>query len=251
MSVIEDFKAALPGNREHAYARVAGAMYVFGDGMLELGDFITSRIAGNASFADSAHRIAASKGMYRLGTACHVVTTLTLIWLAVGFYVVLRSVDARLALVALLCWVVETGLSALGNVFDFASLKISLSAASSSVSEVGSLGHLADLADRMSGLAFNLGIIVFSMGSIIFYILFLKSRYIPRAIAGFDLAASALIMAIGFTNLVHPGFSSFATYGYIAMSIAEFGTGLWLMVVGIKVAPNGSEPIVTSEGISR
>jgi hypothetical protein len=231
-----------PGHAELVYARVAGVMYVVGDGMLELGDFITSRITGDASFADSANRIAAAEGMYRLGAACHVVTTLTLIWLAVSFYVVLKSVDSRLALVALLCWIVETGLSALENIFDFASLKISLAAANSPVSESGLFGHFADLADRMSGLAFNLGIIVFSMGSIIFYVLFLKSRYIPRAIAGFDLTASALIMVVGFTNLLHPAFSSFATYGYIAMSIAEFGTGLWLMIRGIKIAPNVGSP---------
>ena len=106
----------------------------------------------------------------------------------------------------------------------------------SALPESPPLGPLVGFADRVSGLAFNLGIIVFSMGSILFYVLFLKSRYIPRAIAGFDLAASALILVIGFTNLLYPAFSNFTGYGYIPMSIAEFGTGLWLMIVGIKVA---------------
>ena len=247
MSAINSTKAAFPGRRELVYARVAGAMYVLGDGMVDLGDMITSRIAGDSSFVDNAHRIAAAEGMYRFGTACHVFTTLTLIWLAVAFYVVLKPVDSRLALVALLFWVVETSVSAFINIFDFVSLRLSLSAAGTAASELPALGQLAGFADHMSGLAFNLGVIVFSMGSMVFYFLFLKSSYIPRAIAGFDLAASALVMLIGFTNLLHPAFSTFTGYGYIPMSIAEIGTGFWLMIVGIKATPNGNEPIVTSQ----
>ena len=247
MSAINSSEAAVPTRHELVYARIAGAMYLLGDGMLELGDMVTSRVARDSAFVDNAHRIAAAEGMYRFGTACHVVTTLTLIWLAVAFYVVLKPVDSRLALVALLFWVVETSVSAFMNIFDFVSLRLSLSAASTAAAELPALGQLAGFSDYMSGQAFNLGVIVFSMGSMLFYFLFLKSSYIPRVIAGFDLAASALVMLIGFTNLLYPAFSTFAGYGYIPMSIAEFGTGFWLVIVGIKATPNGSEPIVTSQ----
>jgi len=217
-------------------ARLAGAMYLLGDTMLEVGNLITSRIAGEGSFIDIAHRIAAAEGQYRLGLTCQIVTTLSLIWLAVSFYSMLKRVDPKIALVAMLAWVVESGLSALINLFDFLSLRMSLNATKPGA-DVAQLAALGDLADRASGLAFNLGVIVFSMGSILFYALFLKSRYLPRAIAGFDLLASALVLLVGFVRLLDPVLAKSLGFGFIPMSIAEFGTGLWLLIVGTRIPP--------------
>jgi hypothetical protein len=224
-------------NQDHdglKYARLAGAMYLLGDIMLSVGDMITSKVAGDGSFIDTAHRIAASESLYRLGLACHVITTLSLFWLAVSFYKILKPVSPLLALVAMLCWVVESGISALINLFDFLSMRISLDAVSAPTADLSRLAELGHLADRASGLAFTLGIIVFSMGSILFYVLFLRSRYIPRAIAGFDLAASVLVAVIGFLRLLDPDLARTLGYGFIPMSIAEFGTGLWLLFMGAR-----------------
>ena len=215
---------------------MAGAMYLLGDIMLEVGDTLTSKIAGDGSFIDVAHRIAASESMYRFGLACQVITTLSLIWLAASLYKVLKSVSPVLALVAMLSWVAESGLSALINLFDFLSMRISLDAIGAPTADISRLAELAELADRAAGLAFTLGIIVFSMGSILFYALFLKSRYIPRVIAGFDLAASILVAAIGFIRLLDPALSGTVVYGFIPMSIAEFGTGLWLLFIGARAS---------------
>ena len=80
MSALNSTKAAFPGRREVVYARVAGAMYVLGDGRVDLGGMITSRIAGDSSFVDNAHRIAAAEGMYRFATAMHAAQLFSLLF---------------------------------------------------------------------------------------------------------------------------------------------------------------------------
>ena len=232
-------------NQDHdglKYARLAGAMYLLGDIMLSVGDMITSKVAGDGTFIDMAHRIAASESMYRLGLTCHVITTLSLFWLAVSFYKILKPVSPMLALVAMLSWVVESGISAFINLFDFLSMRISLDAVSAQTADLSRLAELGHLMDRASGVALTLGIIVFSMGSILFYGLFLRSRYIPRVIAGFDLAASALVAVIGFITLLDPVLSRSLGYGFIPIAIAEFGTGLWLLVMGARFSANRDHP---------
>ena len=216
------------------YARLAGAMYLLGDTVSSVGDMFTSKIAGDGDFIDVAHRIAASESMYRLGLTCQIITTLSLFWLAVSFYKVLKPVSPVFALVAMLSWVVEAGLSALINLFDFLSMRISLDAVGVPTADLSRLAELGHLTDHASGLAFTLAIIVFSMGSILFYVLFLKSRYIPRLIAGFDLAASILVAVIGFIRLLDPALSRTLGYGFIPIFIAEFGTGLWLLFIGAR-----------------
>lgn len=215
-------------------ARIAGAMYLLGDIMLSVGDMITSKIAGDGSFIDVARRIAASDSTYRLGLTCHVITTLSLFWLAVSFYKILKPVSPMLALVAMLSWVVESSISALINLFDFLSMRISLDAVHAPTAELSRLAELGYLMDRASGIALTIGIIVFSMGSIVFYALFLRSRYIPRVIAGFDLAASVLAAVMGFVTLIDPVLSRSLGYGFLPMAIAEFGTGLWLLFMGAR-----------------
>ncbi len=221
------------------YARLAGAMYLLGNTVGVVGGMLMSKIAGDGSFIDVAQRIAASESIYRIGLTCQVITTLSLFWLAVSFYKVLKPVSPVVALAAMLTWVVESGISALINLLDFLSMTISLDAVSAPTTDLSRLADLGHLVDRASGIAFTLGIIIFSMGSILFYVLFLRSRYIPRVIAGFDLVASVLVAVIGFTTLLDPVLSRSLGYGFIPIVIAEFGTGLWLLFKGAHFPENG------------
>ena len=217
-------------------------MYLIGNGVGVLGALLMSKIAGDGSFIDVAQRIAASESLYRVGLTCQVITTLSLFWLAVSFYKVLKPVSPAFALVAMLTWVVESGISGLINLIDFLSMTISLDAVSAPTANLSRLAELGHLVDRASGLTNTIGIIIFSMGSILFYILFLRSRYIPRAIAGFDLGASVLVMMIGFTTLLDPVLSESLDYGFIPIVIAEFGTGLWLLLKGASFPVDHDHP---------
>lgn len=150
----------------------------------------------------------------------------------------LKPVDPRLALVALFCWVVETQRERIHQCVRFYELANFVVRG-----QFGSIGPTTARPDfQVSGPRFGSWVRsrrhCIQYGFDIVYLVFLKSRHIPRVVAGFDLAASVLVLLVGFTDLLHPAFTG---YGYIPMSIAEFGTGFWLTIVGIRAA-NGSKP---------
>jgi len=63
---------------------------------------ILARIAGNGSFLDTAHSIAAHETLYRIGLCCGLVGYVSTVLLGVGLYVIVKRVDGNLAMMALL-----------------------------------------------------------------------------------------------------------------------------------------------------
>jgi len=81
----------------------------------------------------------------------------------------------------------------------------------------------------------NFAAFIFAVGSTIFFSLFLKSRSIPRLLAGWGLFASLLAMSACLAHLVRPSFSSMNLYAWVPMLLTETSTGLWLLIKSVKV----------------
>src|SRR5437879_4618131 len=70
---------------QDAYARLAGVMYFFT--VFDVtGVIILSRISGNGTFFEIAHRVAASETLYRIGILCGLIGNLSTILLAISLY---------------------------------------------------------------------------------------------------------------------------------------------------------------------
>src|ERR1700730_9766887 len=132
---------------QNAYARFAGVMYFFTTFDIA-GVVIIARISGTDSFLDTAHRIAGSETLYRIGLLLGLVGTLSTILLAVGLYVALKPVDGNLALTALLFRLAESVIGGIVVVFGFATLQIHLVASHAGAVNANQLGALADLVSR-------------------------------------------------------------------------------------------------------
>jgi hypothetical protein len=220
---------------QHAYARLAGLMYltVLGFDIADL--WIESAIRGGGSFLDAAHHIQASEGLYRIGLLCGLVGTMTTVLLAVGLYVTLRPVDANLALTALLFRIIETATGAVGVVSAFATLQVYLAANHFHGLDANQLAALVDLTSSASGT--YIAAIFFCVGSTIFFYLFLRSGYIPKVLAGWGVFASVLYMLAFGVSLIAPQASGILiAIGSIPILMAELSTGLWLLIRGIKTA---------------
>ena len=89
---------------------------------------------------------------------------------------------------------------------------------------------------RPLGASTTVAAIFFSTGSTIFFYVFLRSHYIPRALAGLGVFASALYLAAWLAELVAPATPGLVNLvASVPILIAEVGTGLWLLITGIKV----------------
>jgi Domain of unknown function (DUF4386) len=239
-------ETASPGriadNSQRAYARFAGFMYLFDFAFAVAGVVITSTITGNGSFLDTAHRIAASETLYRIGIVCGLVGNMSTILLAIGLYVTVKRVDENLAITALLFRVAESTIGGIVAVFGFVTLQIYLAANHANAFDTNQLGALADLSSRTSmfpsGVAIVVSVIFFCVGSAIFFSLFLRSAYIPRILAAWGVFASLLFLIAAVGSLIVPQSSGLLLgIGSLPIGIAEVSTGLWLLMRGIKIQP--------------
>jgi hypothetical protein len=219
---------------QRAYARFAGLMYLF-TAFDVAGVVIVSRISGSGSFIDTAHSIAAWETLYRIGLLCGLIGTLSTLLLAIGLYVTLKPVDGNLAMTALLFRLAETTIGGLVVVLAFTTLQINLAASHASAAAINQLSALADLASRTSGVATNVSVIFFSVGSTLFFYLFLKSRYLPRSLAIWGVLGSLFCLTAFVGNLVLTQSSELLLgIGGLPVGIAEPVVGLWLLIKGIN-----------------
>jgi Domain of unknown function (DUF4386) len=223
-----------------AYARFAGVMYFFT--VFDLtGVVIISRITGTGTFLASAHSVAASETLYRIGILLGLIGDLSTILLAIALYAILKPVDGILAMAALLFRLAESAIGGVVVVLGFAELQIYVDANGASALSANQLGVLADLLSRTSAAGTDVSVVCFSIGSAIFFYLFVRSGYIPRALAVWGLLGS-LLCTIAFSgSLLAPQSSDLLRgIGALPIGIAEPVVGLWLLLRGIRIAPQAA-----------
>jgi hypothetical protein len=199
------------------------------------GVVILSRISGSGSFLDRAHSIAAWETLYRIGLLLGLIGNMSTILLAVGLYVTLQPVSGGLAMTALLFRLAESTIGGVVVVLSFVALQINLEANRAAAFDASQLGTLADLVSRASAVGSNVSVVFFSVGSAIFFYLFVKSAYIPRALAMWGVIGSLLCMTAFVGNLVLPQSSEWLMgLGGLPIGIAEPALGLWLLFRGIN-----------------
>jgi hypothetical protein len=223
-----------------AFARFAGVMYFFTAFDLT-GVVIISGITGTGTFLATAHSIAASETLYRIGILFGLVGDLSTILLAIALYAILKPVDGILAMTALLFRLAESAIGGVVVVLGFADLQIYLDANRANALSANQLGVLADLVSRTSAAGTDVSVVCFSLGSAIFFYLFLRSGYIPRALALWGLLGS-LLCTIAFSgSLLAPQSSDLLRgIGALPIGIAEPVVGLWLLIRGIRIAPQAA-----------
>ena len=161
-----------------------------------------------------------------VGRSLSLAGALCTIPLAFGLYYALKPQGSLLARSALVSRLLEATLGAISVIAGYQSMQAGWNGTS-----VGrSFLHLANWDDRTSFAAF-----LFSIGSTLFFYLFVRSVYIPRILAWWGLFASVLAFAACGLHLLHSSFPAMTMYAWTPMLLAETSTGLWLLVRSVKV----------------
>jgi hypothetical protein len=138
---------------------------------------------------------------------------------------------------AVLFRVIETAADVVWTVSTFVLLQLHLDANHASVFATSQLRSLADLTSGAVAVGFAISAAVSTLGSSIFFYLFLKSNYIPRILSVWGIFAALWFTVVGFGSLLLPQYAASAPYGFLPILIAELSTGLWLLIIGIKPQP--------------
>ena len=219
---------------QRMYARLAGFLFLWLIITGLAGALTISHIVGTGTLAETAKRVVASEHLYRVALSSELIETLSTVLLAFALYVTLKPIDKLLAQIAMYWRLGETSIGGVGIIVGFLRLRLY-----SSPQSIGALGTdqsqaLVDLTRNAGFAAYNTAAMFFSIGSILFYYLFFKSRYIPRILSAFGVFASVIVTIICFGSLIFPEHAATLQYGWVPMAIAEVTTGIWLMLFAVK-----------------
>lgn len=220
--------------KQRIYARLAGFLFLWLIITGLAGMLMISRIVGSGAFAETASRVVASEHIYRAALASELIETLSALLLAFALYVVLKPVDELLARLAMYWRFGESFIGGVGVMAGFVKLRLYSSPQSIEALGAGQSQALLDLTRHAGFAEYNIAAISFSLGSILFFYLFYKSRYIPRSLSAFGVLASALVTIICFGGLIFPEYGAILQYGWAPIAIAEVVTGFWLMFGALK-----------------
>lgn len=219
-------------------ARLAGAMFLFINATGIFSEVFVRGSLLSGEVTQVAQNIIESERLFRLSIVGDLVTfagVLVLVW---ALYVLLRPVNRDLALLAVLLRIVETPVGVAATVNSLIAVRLLSSAEYLEVFEAGQLHALSRLARNAFGFGQDVGFIFVGLGSTVFAYLLLRSRYIPRILAGWGVFASLLFTTYNFWIIVFPGIVETLMYvSFAPMGIYEITLGFWLLIKGAKIQP--------------
>ena len=227
-------------NSQRTAAKIAGVsgllavvIVVFGNYAL-LGPLV---VPGNA--VETARNIVAHQTQLRVALICFLTYGVSVVVLLSALYVILRPVDRLLALIGALFRFVFALLWLLSTLNLLGTLRL-----------LGNTGYLQVLgAEQLQALArvtlaanfddYYVGLPFFGLAATVCAYLWLRSGYIPKALAAFGLIASAWCIFCAFVFLIFPPFNKVVNDYWFdtPMAIFELVLSFWLLFKGIAT-PN-------------
>ena len=220
-------------------AKIAGVtgvlavmIVVFGNYVL-LGPLIVPRDA-----AETARNIMAHQTQVRAALVCFLLYSANVVVLLAALYVILRPVDRILALIGALFRLVFAVLWLLATLNLLGSLRLLGTVPYLEVFQPEHAQALARLQIAANFDDYYIGLPFFGLAATICAYLWLRSGYIPKALAGFGVISSAWCVLCAFVFLVFPNFNKVVN-DYIfdtPMAIFELVVSFWLLFKGLQPA---------------
>ncbi|SRR6266545_2498412 len=224
-------------------ATVVGFSYLFALPPAIFAEFyVRTQLIAFDNAAQTARNIMAHERLFRLGTASNLTVFVLDVVLIIALYVVLTPVNRSLALTATGWGLIETATLVFVTLSDFDVLRILSGADYLHAFEVNRLQALARLSVSAHADAYNVGLVFAGLRSTAFCYLWLKSRFIPRALAAWGIFASFLMGASAFSFIIFPELAKVVAVEVYGAPIFffELTMGFWLLLRGLR--PSGAVP---------
>ncbi len=186
----------------------------------------------------TAVNLAAKARLYRIGIANNIITfavDVVLIW---ALYLLLKPVNKSLAVLAVLFRMVETTLALVAIIQSYVAMEYITDHGQHSAIDPGTMTIL----HYIYALTFNVVAIFLGLGSAVFNLLFLKSGYVPKALAVWGIFAALVLLVSQFTIIVFPEIeSTIIPACYVPIALDEIALGFWLLIKGVRIS-DGTNP---------
>jgi hypothetical protein len=135
---------------------------------------------------------------------------------------------------------VEATIFAIECLFSFIVLRAFIGSGSLNALGANQPSALLNLRLAVYSNAFTIVGLFFSVGSVLFFYLFLRSSYIPKVLSVLGLLSSALVTVTCLAFLVWPHPPKLLQLGWTPIAVAEILVGAWLLLKGINVKPQAN-----------
>jgi hypothetical protein len=191
-------------------------------------------VRGNAG--ETARNIMAHETQFRIALTCFLTYSASVIVLLAALYVILEPVNQGLALVGALFRLVFAIMWLLSTLNMLGALRLLSGASYLQIFEANRLQALARVSVAGTFDDYYIGLPFFGLGATVCAWLWLKSNYIPKALAVFGVISSAWCVICAFVFLIFPGFAKpVDPYWFDSpMAIFELVLSFWLLFKGIQ-----------------
>jgi hypothetical protein len=217
------------------YARIAGVAMLLSIVFGLLGEMILpGRIVVARDPAATAANILGNPMLFRLTFAAYLVEALCDVALCVFFYILLKPVDKRLALLSAFFGIASMVMYAVGQSSFFASYLVLGDSPGMTSFSTDQRNALAYLALRIAGTIGWLFLCLYGIASMIRGYLIARSGYLPKLLGILFIIGGACFFLRSATYLLAPKYSS--PILLLPMALAGIPTMLWLLFRGIDPA---------------
>ncbi|WP_445474849.1 DUF4386 domain-containing protein [Methanococcoides methylutens] len=163
------------------------------------------------------------------------ITSIGIVLLAVLLYTTLKTQNEIIARWALGLWIIEAASLAISRISAFSLLNVSQEFVKAGAPDPSYFQTLGSLYYESAQFGYEIHAVFWTLGGILFYYLFLRSRYIPKIIP----ICGIILTSAGFIGELFVLFGYYVPiYVFLPSLPYELAIGTWLMVKGIK---DGSE----------
>jgi hypothetical protein len=233
-------------NSQRTAAKVAGLAGLFTMAIVVFANYgLLNPLVVPGNVAETARNIVAHEQSFRITVICFLMYSAGVVVLLSALYVILKPVNRGLALVGALFRLFFAMLWLLTTLNLLGALRLLGSASYLQAFEPDRLQAMARLYLAANFDDYYVGLPFFSLAATVCSYLWLKSGYIPKALAAFGLISSAWCVLCAFVFLVFPHFNKIVNdYWFDSpMAIFELVLSFWLLFKGLR-SPAITEPVL-------
>jgi len=211
--------------------RLLGAFFFIVAVTSLLSMFLFDSIIGTGSISDNMINISNNLMQIRISILIDIICTIAIVFLGVFLYKALKKQNKHIALVALGLYIVESALLGVSKISHNSLFNISQEFVKAGAPDSSYFQTIATLFLSDAKFAYSIHLLVFGLGALMFYYLFLKSKYVPLVFPAWGIIAASLLV-IG--TIIVLLFDVTIIVLFVPNMLFELAIGVWLMVIGFS-----------------
>ena len=216
-------------------AKVVGALYLVQMALAIFGEALVRGPLIVPDAAQTAANISGSEILFRLSLVGDLLIYASLVVLIWGTYIILKPINKDAALLGSFFRLVEQAILSVTTFAGFITLRLLGDAEYLRAIDSAQLQALARAFVSMYGIGLSIGFLFLGLGSAVFSYVWLKSGYIPRAIAHLGIFSSLLLSVMTVVTMIFPVVWQRIGMAYmLPMGLFEVSLGFWLLIKGLS-----------------